>query len=569
MAFHHSSRHDLSITGRGTAASGNAGNTPEGNLSDSEDSVQKAIYLNPLVSEDYASETYHNIVTIKKETGAGSQRLPADTLNVTASMSKFSACPTTSTELSCAFRKPAGYTGAVYVEWFAVRQLQANDPETCIIEPPAADATSFHLLSNDDYKYLAYDYTNSYDLKHGYNLAIATTERINDIIDCFSNSKARIYCNVLLEDGSWGTSNIIEFTNKGWPGGSGTVDPDPTPTTDDEEAAAAVVTQIDQLPDLFDVTLEDANAIAATRAAYDSLTKLQQSLIQTSVLMKLENLEHQIEELQQAADQEAAAQAQQTIREQLDALAALPKDLSQLDPGDPNDDDTIAAARSALETAISAYNDLTDTQKALIPADLLADLNTAVVSFEQAVPAGTPLPTLVIALTDDMITVDSATYTGTPLKPAVTVAAFGKDLIEGTDYTVSYTDNVNVGTGTAVIVGKGRYGGVVNAPFTIAKAKNPMTVKGKTAKVKYKKVRKKNQALSRSKVLTVSKAQGTVTYAKSSGNKKITINKKTGKVTVKKKLKKGTYKIKVKVTAAGNSNYQTLTKTVTFKVKVK
>jgi len=47
------------------------------------------------------------------------------------------------------------------------------------------------------------------------------------------------------------------------------------------------------------------------------------------------------------------------------------------------------------------------------------------------------------------------------------------------------------------------------------------------------------------------------------------VNAKTGKITVKKKLKKGTYKIKVKVTAAGNDNYNSLTKTVTFKVKVK
>ena len=46
-------------------------------------------------------------------------------------------------------------------------------------------------------------------------------------------------------------------------------------------------------------------------------------------------------------------------------------------------------------------------------------------------------------------------------------------------------------------------------------------------------------------------------------------DKTTGKVTVKKKLKKGTYKIKVKVTAAGNSNYKALTRTVTFKIKVK
>ena len=48
-------------------------------------------------------------------------------------------------------------------------------------------------------------------------------------------------------------------------------------------------------------------------------------------------------------------------------------------------------------------------------------------------------------------------------------------------------------------------------------------------------------------------------------------NKKgIAKVTIKKKLRKGTYKIKVKVTAAGNSNYKSSsTKTVTFKIRVK
>ncbi len=45
--------------------------------------------------------------------------------------------------------------------------------------------------------------------------------------------------------------------------------------------------------------------------------------------------------------------------------------------------------------------------------------------------------------------------------------------------------------------------------------------------------------------------------------------KKNGKVTVKKKLKKGTYSVKVKVTAAGNKNYNKVTKNVTFKVRVK
>ena len=65
------------------------------------------------------------------------------------------------------------------------------------------------------------------------------------------------------------------------------------------------------------------------------------------------------------------------------------------------------------------------------------------------------------------------------------------------------------------------------------------------------------------------RGQGTLIFKKKSGNKKIKISK-AGMVTIKKKLRKGTYKIKVKVTAAGNSNYKSSsTKTVTFKIKVK
>lgn len=104
----------------------------------------------------------------------------------------------------------------------------------------------------------------------------------------------------------------------------------------------------------------------------------------------------------------------------------------------------------------------------------------------------------------------------------------------------------------------------------IAKLKaNTMKVSKKTAKVSYKKVAKKAQKLKLSKVLVVKNAKGAVSFAKKSGNKKITINKKTGKVTIKKGLKKGTYKVKVNVTAAGNGEYGALTTSVTFKIKVK
>lgn len=104
---------------------------------------------------------------------------------------------------------------------------------------------------------------------------------------------------------------------------------------------------------------------------------------------------------------------------------------------------------------------------------------------------------------------------------------------------------------------------------TYNKKSNTLTVKAKKPTVKYSKLKKKNQTIARKNAITVSKAKGTLTYSKSSGNKKITINKKTGKITVKKGLKKGTYKVKIKVTAAGNNTYKKGTKTVTVTIKVK
>ncbi len=102
-----------------------------------------------------------------------------------------------------------------------------------------------------------------------------------------------------------------------------------------------------------------------------------------------------------------------------------------------------------------------------------------------------------------------------------------------------------------------------------AKYANTLTVKGKTATFKAKSLKKKAQTIDVKKALAVSKAQGKVTYAKKSGNKKITVNKKTGKITVKKGLKKGTYKVYVKVTAAGNAYYKASAKTVKVTIKVK
>ena len=63
----------------------------------------------------------------------------------------------------------------------------------------------------------------------------------------------------------------------------------------------------------------------------------------------------------------------------------------------------------------------------------------------------------------------SVTYTGSELTPSVTVKDTTKNqvLTINTDYTVNYTNNINVGTATVTVSGKGNYSGSKILTFTI------------------------------------------------------------------------------------------------------
>ena len=64
----------------------------------------------------------------------------------------------------------------------------------------------------------------------------------------------------------------------------------------------------------------------------------------------------------------------------------------------------------------------------------------------------------------------SYTYRGRGIKPTVTVKdSTGKTLTKGTDYTVSYKNNTNVGTATITVTGKGKYFGKATKTFTVKK----------------------------------------------------------------------------------------------------
>ena len=71
-------------------------------------------------------------------------------------------------------------------------------------------------------------------------------------------------------------------------------------------------------------------------------------------------------------------------------------------------------------------------------------------------------------------------YTGSAISPKLTVTLSGKTLTLNTDYTVAYKNNINAGTATVEISGKGNYEGTVTKTFKINKNEsedptNPVT----------------------------------------------------------------------------------------------
>lgn len=106
-----------------------------------------------------------------------------------------------------------------------------------------------------------------------------------------------------------------------------------------------------------------------------------------------------------------------------------------------------------------------------------------------------------------------------------------------------------------------------------SKKPNPVKVTTKAVTIKAKKLKSKKQTV---KPLTIKSAKGTVKVTKvKSGTtskiyKKVTVNKTSGAITFKKgKYSKKTYKVNLKITVSGNSDYKSksLSKTVSVKVK--
>ena len=146
--------------------------------------------------------------------------------------------------------------------------------------------------------------------------------------------------------------------------------------------------------------------------------------------------------------------------------------------------------------------------------------------------------------------ISTKAFTGKNITQSITVKYNGKTLKNGTDYTVSYSSNKNIGTATVKITGKGSYTGTITKTFKINPAKQEI-----------------QKLTAKSKAFFVDWAQkGSATgyeiqYATNSkftSAKKVTItNKKTDKTTVSKLSGKKKYYVRVRsyTTVKGTKYY--------------
>ena len=146
--------------------------------------------------------------------------------------------------------------------------------------------------------------------------------------------------------------------------------------------------------------------------------------------------------------------------------------------------------------------------------------------------------------------ISTKAFTGNNITQSITVKCNGKTLKNGTDYTVSYSNNKNIGTATVKITGKGSYTGTITKTFKINPAKQEI-----------------QKLTTKSKAFFVDWAQkGSATgyeiqYATNSkftSAKKVTItNKKTDKTTISKLSGKKKYYVRVRsyTTVKGTKYY--------------
>ena len=361
-----------------------------------------------------------------------------------------------------------------------------------------------------------------------------------------------------------------------------------------KDAAAAVVTAINNLPKLADKFASKADIDAAkasmeqAQAAYNKLTDAQKG--QVTNYQALEKYAADFDKLVKAYTNALYTEAEKIDTANLTAAdAAKIAELTALLNGEYGvatgditgfNANTYEALKDALATFQATVGNLANatievadqsyTGEALTPAVTVKNSKGEVVNadeymvfYENNTEVGTATVTVIaktgglytgaktgtfkingISLADAAITVANQSYTGSALTPAVTVKVGTTTLKANTDYTVSYSNNTAIGTATVTITGIGKYSGTATKTFTISKVnlKSVASVTGVVSRY----YTGKNRTQTDLKVYVAGKALNKANYSVAYKN-----NKNVGKATL---------------TITGKGNYTgTITKTFVIK----
>ena len=130
---------------------------------------------------------------------------------------------------------------------------------------------------------------------------------------------------------------------------------------------------------------------------------------------------------------------------------------------------------------IRAYDPNTKIESAIDIGNFKNEIQDGTLYIEGVVQSGIETVAKSIAYTSTS-SVSSKAYTGKAIKPSVTVKDGTKTLVKGTDYTLSYKNNTNIGTATVTITGKGSYTGSKDVTFKIVPPKTTLTAKKSNGK---------------------------------------------------------------------------------------
>ena len=230
----------------------------------------------------------------------------------------------------------------------------------------------------------------------------------------------------------------------------------------------------------------------------------------------------------------------------------------------PNVNAVNALAKAYPKFGIKTESDLTNvyayvlTKKDVPKNNLSAIKSTLEKAFRKAYPNSDIGKTNISKWTVKGI--KNKTYTGKKITQKISVVKGSKKAT----VKVTYSNNKNAGTAKMTIKGTGEYTGTIKKTFKINKAANTVKISTSTKLVNHNILTYTSSTV---KPLTVKKAKGKVSYKKVSGSSALKL-KSNGAVVVKKGTSTGLYTAKIKVTAKGNKNYKSKSKTVTVKIVV-